>query len=167
MRELSHQEIAAVFGGDNPAMGPYTPPLTAEWQNNYMMAQKELIAYFGPFSGKIESWMTRDLAERSAQWNLANGYNREGTQYLFPSGVWQPTPTVTPEITWTIHLAEAWQNEVVQVNGVSNSYVDAYFDTLAQRTMDMFSVAGGGGSDGSPAGGGPNYNGPSGFFPSQ
>lgn len=90
MRDLNLEEVAAVFGGDNPAMGPYVPPFTAQMQADYMNAMRALISWAGSLAGYIESQMVIDLQQRAINYNTRNGYTPDGSQYLWPAGVSGP-----------------------------------------------------------------------------
>ena len=86
MQPLTAQEMELVFGGDNPAMGPYAPPFTPQAQADYMNAMKPIVGLMGLGSGFFEAAMQRDLQARAAAYNTLNGYNSAGENYSFPSG---------------------------------------------------------------------------------
>jgi len=86
---LSFEQIAAVAGGDNPSMGPYVAPITEKMRDIYMNEMKGPIGMLGPLSGWVESAMWKNFNEKMETWNRANGYNADGTQYQWPSGVWE------------------------------------------------------------------------------
>jgi hypothetical protein len=90
MQTLSRLQVSKVFGGDNPGMGPYAPPVTAEIRDAYMNAMKPLLGALGPASGFLESKMFNDFTSRMQSWNQANGFDAMGTAYQWPSGTTQP-----------------------------------------------------------------------------
>lgn len=157
MKILTSDEMITVFGGDNPAMGPYAPPFTQDLQNQYMNAFKPLLGTMGPLGGLVESRMVSDLQRRAEQYNLLNGYNRDGTQYQFPSGVYPATIS-----TFDVFIESL---NSVQVDGSSGGAGGIAYQQAVHNWLDSNWGASNGGAG--PGAGGPNYNGPSGFFPSQ
>lgn len=103
MRQLAVSEASAVFGGDNPGMGPYTPPITAAdigTFNNAFTALAGLgmlsvgaLSALGPMgmiaggalaagAGLAAFASYSYLNSVAASYNTLNGYDAAGTTYL-------------------------------------------------------------------------------------
>ena len=94
MRVISQHESTFVSGGDNPGMGPYTPPLDSSTATGerYAELQWALISSI-PFSGvvgklfsmgesTVKDFYKSEYISGTQAYNLQNGYNASGSTYL-------------------------------------------------------------------------------------
>jgi hypothetical protein len=107
MHQLSISEVTAVFGGDNPGMGPYAPPITQEDIGAFNNSFNSLIALgavsvgalgtLGPIGliagsalaggGALAAFLSYSyLNSTAAAYNTTNGYNAAGTIYFGSGG---------------------------------------------------------------------------------
>ena len=115
MQALTADEIAMVFGGDNPGMGPYKPPITPEMMSTistYLVTGAALsfgllTAGIGqvvgvavaPGAGTLAGGaaggtagyvsgppMNASIIAALQQENVQNGYTPDGSQYIYSSG---------------------------------------------------------------------------------
>ncbi len=124
MQVLSRLATKAVYGGDNPGMGPYAPPITQEMSNRIADLSFNALSFIGGAgvgsgiryagelmgitipglmgstaagAGALTPTVLNDLKVQFEQYtwqklqiqNERNGFNKEGTEYTWPSGVRQ------------------------------------------------------------------------------
>jgi hypothetical protein len=183
MRQLSVSEAAAVFGGDNPGMGPYAPPITQQDVTNFrdhlaalLAAGGGIAAFGGPVIGGLYGvgsvglvyGLTSSFQQAAAEHNLRNGYDSTGTTYLWPSGVTPPTNTGFD--TTQAQVVEIVAQSFGSDSGAAAAWlgdafgVDSYGNLGPGGTFGFGNSLGGGSGEGSAGGGG---GGGGGFLASQ
>lgn len=134
MQEISIEQAMKIFGGDNPAMGPYVAPMTAETREAYMNAMKPLISAMGALSGFVEKQIYDGYTAKMKAWNQAGGFSWDGSQYFWPSGVHAPV-TIPDSVAAEMGKAQAKTNGEAIINCIASK---GPFDTVQTLLNQCF-----------------------------